>query len=462
VIQRRLFIPTFLCLSLAAGCSDPDGDDSSASEDEGLPTATVSASGTSGDGDDNTDSDPTTDNSDTSTSQGDGDGDTDGSCESDEDCGQNEICVEGTCEMDCGTATVQLEAAPPPVMLVLDKSGSMVTNSWDHDGDAGTPDETRWATLYSVTDFILTNFESTIQFGLQLFPDAGATTSCANDPACPACGVSATPEVDSAIDNRDAVLAAMPAASTLPMTTIAGATPAAGGITNAKAALDAAIDADPSATTGALIFITDGAANCGLQHAGELCEFPGQTQTSADCKLMDYFDDELEPLIGGYYTDDNIATYVVGIDIVDVVLDPDSEFDFRVDNTNVYEELNAIAIAGGVPQTGSESFYNATNEAELMDALNAIAGEIATCDIDLTVAPNTPPPEAQIPFVKFLMMDMQVPGPLDITAEECDMGTEDGWIWVDLGLSVRFCGTYCDQLKETGEVDGVYECPPAG
>lgn len=454
MIQRRLFIPTFLCLSLAAGCSDP-ADDSNSSEDEGLATATLSASGTTGDGDGNTGSDPTTDNS--GASQGDGDGDTDGTCESDEDCGEGEICVSGECQIDCGTAMVQLEAAPPPVMLVLDKSGSMVSNSWDHDGDAGTPDETRWATLYSVTDFILTNFESTIQFGLQLFPDIDATTGCANDAACPACGVASTPEVDSTIDNRDAILAAMPAASD---TSIQGATPAAGGITNAKAALDAAIEADPGSTTGALIFITDGAANCGLQYADELCTFPGATQTSADCKLMDYFDDELEPLIGGYYTDDGIATYVVGIDIVDEILDPDSAFDFKVDNTNVYEELNAIAIAGGVPQAGSESFYNATNEAELMDALNAIAGEIATCDIDLTVAPNTPPPEAQIPFVEFLMMDMTVPGPLGITPEECDMGTEDGWIWVELGLSVRFCGTYCDQLKETGQVDGVYNCPP--
>ena len=81
-----------------------------------------------------------------------------------------------------------------PVMLVLDKSGSMVNNAWDHDGDAGTPDETRWATLYSVTDFILTNFEGGIQFGLQLFPSTDATTSCANDPDCPACDVAGAPE----------------------------------------------------------------------------------------------------------------------------------------------------------------------------------------------------------------------------------------------------------------------------
>ena len=144
------------------------------------------------------------------------------------------------CEPDCGTANVVLEAPPPAVMLVLDKSGSMVNNSWDHDGDPGTMDETRWATLYTVTDFILTNFESSIKFGLQLFPSTAATTSCANDPACPACDVAATPEVPIAIDNRAAILAAMPAMSA-DSDSVAGATPAAGGMVNAKAALDDAV-----------------------------------------------------------------------------------------------------------------------------------------------------------------------------------------------------------------------------
>jgi hypothetical protein len=345
-------------------------------------------------------------------------------------------------------------------MLVLDKSGSMVNNSWDHDGDPGTGDQTRWETLHTVTDFILTNFESSISFGLQLFPSTAGSTICANDPSCPACDVSNAPEVGIAIDNRDEILAAMPAANAN-SSSVAGATPAAGGITNAKAALDAAVAMGEEGA--AMIFITDGAANCGLQYASELCEFPGPTMTSADCKLMDYFDDELEGLIAGYWTNDNVPTYVVGIDIQDVLNDPTSAYNFSVDNTNFYNELNAIALAGGVPQMGGgESFYNATNEAELQGALNAIAGELATCDIDLSEAPNTPPLPAQIPYVEFQMMNMTVPGPLTITPAECDMGTENGWIWVVEGISVRFCGTYCDELISSGEVDGIYGCPMGG
>jgi hypothetical protein len=449
-----------MCLGLAAGCSDDPGGDTATEGGDGLtmttsPTAT--ADGTS-DATDSADTSSTTDNSTTASDESETG---DEPCTSDDDCGEGEICntSTGECQNDCGSAEVVLEAAPPPVMLVLDKSGSMVNNSWDHDSDAGTADVTRWTTLHGVTDTILTDFEGSIQFGLQLFPSSTATTSCANDASCPACDVAGTPEVAIDIDNRAAILAAMPTADA-DSSSVAGATPAAGGLTNAKAALDAALDAGE--VGAAMIFITDGAANCGLQHADELCEFPGPTQTSADCKLMDYFDDELEPLIGGYYTDDGIPTYVVGIDIVDEVLDPDSNYDFKVDNTNVFTELNAIATAGGVPQAGAESFYNATNEAELNAALAEIAGEIATCDIDLSVPPNMVPAPAQIPYVQFFMMDMEVPGPLEITPEECDMATEDGWIWVEEGVSVRFCGSYCDQLKTTGEVDGIYGCPPAG
>lgn len=433
-----------------------DGDTGDGDSGDGDTGDGDTGDGDTGDGDSG-DGDGDGDSGDGDGDSGDGDGDE--PCESDEDCPDGDICNEATmeCQPDCGTAEVTLAAPPPPVMLVLDKSGSMVNNTWDHDGNGGTPEETRWATLYSVTDFLLTNFEGGIAFGLQLFPSTSANTTCANDASCPACDVSNTPEVGLANNNKGPILAAMPAANAN-SSSVAGATPAAGGIVNAKAALDVAISEGQEGA--AMIFITDGAANCGLQYASELCEFPGPTMTSADCKLMDYFDDELEGLIGGYFNTDGIPTYVVGIDIQDVVNDPESAYNFSVDNTNVYDELNSIALAGGVPQMGgSESFYNATNEAELLDAFNAIAGELATCDIDLSEAPNTPPLPSQIPFVEFQMMDMMVPGPLNITPAECDMGVQDGWIWVVEGISVRFCGTYCDQLISNGEVDGIYGCP---
>ena len=444
----------FSSLFLLGACQPPDDNGNTAEDDSGLTMTTAPTNGTenpddTGDADNGSTSLDTT----TSTTSG-GDGDGEPPCMSNEDCESDEICVDGVCEFDCGTANVVIDLPPPPVMLVLDKSGSMVNNSWDHDGDPGTSEETRWATLYSVSDFILTNFESSIQFGLQMFPSTSATTSCANDSACPACDVAGAPEVAIGLDNRAAILAAMPAMSA-DSSAVAGATPAAGGMVNAKAALDAAVAAGESGP--AIILITDGAANCGLQWADEPCEFPGDG-TSASCELMDYFDDQLEPLVQGY-AGEGVNTYVVGIDIQDQVLDPNSEYNFSVDNTNVYEELNAIAVAGGKPQAGSESFYNATNEAELMAALSEIAGELQSCVIDLSLPPNSPPQENQINFVEF-WMDGQMLEKLEISEAECDAGAADGWIWLEEGVSVMFCGAACDTLKATLEVDGVYGCPP--
>ena len=444
-------------LLFLTACTPPEGD-TGTTECDGLDcTTTTTGPTTTATNMETEESGVTTD--DTLTTTTGGDGDDDGSCESDEDCPEDFACVENVCEQICGDVMVSIDVPPPPVMLVLDKSGSMVNNAWDHDGDPGTADETRWATLYTVTDFILTNFESSIKFGLQLFPSTAATTSCANDPACPACDVAATPEVPIAIDNRAAILAAMPAMSA-DSDSVAGATPAAGGMVNAKAALD---DAVANGDTGpAIVLITDGAANCGLQWANEPCEFPGD-DTSASCELMDYFDDQLEPLIAGYYANGDpgsVPTYVVGIDIQDVVSDPNSEYNFSVDNTNVFTELNAIAEAGGVPQMGgSSSFYNATNEAELQAALSLIAGELTSCIIELDPQPEV----GQIPFVEFFMGGSTEPlAKLDITEAECDAGLEDGWIWVEEGVSVMFCGTACDTLKMTLEVEGIYGCEPIG
>jgi hypothetical protein len=450
-----LLSSAFLLLACPAGTGNDDSSSSSGPcGDTGI-TDSCSDSGPSEAGDTEESGSTTQDTSDPTTDDG-STGETGPECVTDEDCVEGEeVCDEGVCTPICGDVEVVFNLPPPPVMLVLDKSGSMVNNSWDHDADPGTAEETRWATLYSVTDFILTNFESGIQFGLQLFPSTDATTSCANDPACPACDVAGAPEVGISLGNRDPILAAMPEADA-DSSSVAGATPAAGGLVNAKAALDEAVangEENP-----ALIFITDGAANCGLQHASELCEFPGPTQTSADCKLMDYFDDELEPLVAGY-AGEGINTYVVGIDIQDVVLDPDSNYDFKVDDTNVYTELNAIAVAGGAPQAGTESFYNATDEAELMDALSEIVGELTECDIDLAEPPNMVPDPSQIPFVEVEIDGMDVDF-LEISEAECLAGAMDGWIWLIEGQTVLFCGAACDSLKTTLAVDGTYGCPP--
>jgi hypothetical protein len=80
---------------------------------------------------------------------------------------------DGTTGASCEQAqyAIQLEPLPPNVMLVLDKSRSM-TNPWDHDLDATTPQISRWHSLHNVVSDLTAQFSDTIQFGSILFPSA--------------------------------------------------------------------------------------------------------------------------------------------------------------------------------------------------------------------------------------------------------------------------------------------------
>ena len=449
-MRNSLKITAALSLSLLSfGCNGSNEDDGTG--DDGFNTDFTTGSSTAT----TTDSTGTTDSSTSAETTGDGDGDSGGTggpgddCEVDDDCDStlNLECDPNTkkCVVDCGNASVMLEAVPPPVMLVLDKSGSMVTNSWDHDGDAGTPVETRWKTLHRVTTFVLNNFENGIDFGAQLFPSTAACPG-ANCYNADACIVSNTPEVSPASANGSAILAGIPGADA-DNTQIEGGTPAADGIRSALAVLQG-LPAEPAP---AMILITDGAANC---KTGEVCE--GLT----NCPLLEEYDTDLPVVVGDAFNNDGISTYVIGIDIVDELVGVGTGN--GTPEANPYERLNEVAIAGGQPRPGADKFYNATNEAELQMALEAIVGEVASCQIDLTEPPNSPPSAEQINLVEFFIGGNMVPK-LNISEAECEAGAEDGWIWVGTpGEVVLFCGSFCADLKSTGNVSGEYKCPGAG
>ena len=119
---------------------DGDGDASSSGDGDG---DSGDGDGDSGDGDGDT------------TTNGDGDGDTSGDGDGDE-------------LIPCEIPEIDLEPVVPHVMLVLDKSGSMISNSWDHDNNNNTADVTRWNSLVSVVDLIVNQFGDQFEFGAQL------------------------------------------------------------------------------------------------------------------------------------------------------------------------------------------------------------------------------------------------------------------------------------------------------
>ncbi len=291
----------------------------------------------------------------------------------------------------------------------------MTSNTWDHDGTPATAPITRWKSLHGIVSDLLTDAGSTIAFGAALFPAADA----GNGSAASACRMADGVEVPVALDNAAAILAAIPGAGAK----TAGGTPARQGVLNA---LDHLVD---TTTDGpkAIVLVTDGAANC----------VPGKDA------YWRHYDDELELVVASANEDNDIPTYVVGIDIVDGI-DPDT-------GRNVYEELQSVALAGGVARTGEQKFYNALDHATLQGALQDIAARVE-CTISLDR------PAAHPDFAT-----LEIAGEAFAQLESCEDG--DGWRWTDASApwnTIELCNAACDRFREVGELDIDYTCPPEG
>jgi hypothetical protein len=324
-----------------------------------------------------------------------------------------------------------IEPVIPRVMLVLDKSGSMIseqTGFWDHDGDPGTPAVTRWSSLHSVVESIVTNLDDVINFGAVLFPALKATgTYDAN-----ACLVDPAPLVPIGPKSGAAILAALPLADTMD---IAGGTPAAAGVHVALQELAGLEDDEPKF----IILVTDGAANC---TAGAVT--PG---------LFNDYDQDL-PAVVAEARQQGFPTYVIGIDIEDVY--SPIVTDGNPDNVNTYEKLNELAELGGTARPGVEKFYNALDQTELQVALNAITQQVLSCEISL----GQPVPEFF--YIQKVTVGGGDPGQqvytgMDDQVADCD--AEAGWQYTsDAREAIILCGGACERYKQTGVVEIEYGC----
>jgi hypothetical protein len=352
----------------------------------------------------------------------------------------------GEPDLSCDKFMNEIDPVIPRVVLVLDKSGSMVLPGksnepgevgdgfWDHDNDANTPEVTRWSSLHAVVESLFAGLDSVINFGAVLFP----STSAISDYSALACPVDAAPLVPVAAMNGAKILAAIPAAEA---TNLAGGTPATAGMKVAIEELSSLDTTEPRF----IVLITDGAANC-------------REDAANNTERFESYDEQL-PVTVTEAAGLGFQTYVIGIDILNV-LTP-MQTDGNPDNTNTFERLNELAEAGGTARPGDEKFYNASNQIELQAALMEITEAILTCEIPL----SEPVPD------KFYIQRLEVgpdgdpdqqvyetDAPYEKPVQDC--ATESGWQYIDPEKrdAIILCGAACEYYKETGVVNIEFGC----
>ena len=318
---------------------------------------------------------------------GDGDGDGSGSGDGDGDGGSA-----GTDACDEFEATVQ--PIPPAVMLLLDRSGSMNDTGFDLDD----PDKSRWNSLYESVEAVISDgADETIAFGAKTF----STYNFGE------CGVSDDADVPVAVDNASAILDGIPG----PLEMIVGGTPTNLAIQKTLTIMD---NYDANGGSKIIFLVTDGLISCTDNHAESLAQ-------------------AVEDLSAGV-NDQNITTYVLGI---------------APSNSNqVINQLEQMAVAGGAPKDGPESFYRADDAEQLGQALADIVEDSILNSCLMALDPPPPFPD----FTKVVVGDTEY----DLI-DDCENG--DGFVYSKEDFTqIRVCGSACEELQLEGEALVQYFC----
>jgi hypothetical protein len=335
----------------------------------------------------------------------------------------------------CVDKQAALSQTTPNVMFVVDASGSMVSNTWDHDLNVMTPEVTRWFSLYSALELALGQSGATLQAGIQRFPsDAACPDATPNSSNCynaDACIVSPAPEAGVALDNTAAILSAIPGPNA-DNVQIAGGTPATYAFRSARTHLS-----QQAAGPSHVVLVLDGSANC-----VEGLPFPDFLET---------YDENLPIEVHDAFVVDQISTHVVGVEILDALVGQGND---GTPYANAYDELNELALMGGAPKNGGvdpEKFHAATDQQQLVDAFDVILAQAQDCSVDLG-STSIGLPDAGM-LVEFELDGGPVP-----MVENCD--GQNGWTWLAEGEVMAFCGFYCDEFKaDATSFQLLYSCP---
>jgi hypothetical protein len=314
---------------------------------------------------------------------------------------------------NCGVQTfTPTQGLPPDLLIVLDKSGSMM----DPPGSGGA---SKWMQVTGALNSTVAMLGAQIKFGLEFFP---------TDSSCGVANVAVPVAPNNAAPITSAIAGQSPG----------GSTPTADAIYRAAMTLNAVGDQNPKY----ILLATDGDPTCpatlGPATGGCACQ-PPLMQMNGQCCLSGI----CIPCMGNPPADavtavGNAANMGVHTFVIGVATDSSSD-----------QTLTMMSAQGGEPRAGTPNYYLVTNQQDLVNVINAIAGQIISCNLQLPMRPPYPDQ------VTVTANGQTVPR---------DTTHMNGWDFGPGDTSIQFYGSYCNMLQSGGisSVQAIYGCPPIG
>jgi hypothetical protein len=292
-------------------------------------------------------------------------------------------------DMNCGAMTHSAMKQPPDILIVQDRSLSMLNNKDDmtctgamgFDANCGTA--SKWYQVTTALNDVLSTTDMTVNWGLLYFGDETTT-----------CGETATPVVPVASMNSSAISKAFVGQPDL---TGQVGTPTRSAIINAVKYMKSLTDSNPKY----LMLATDGQPNCapagsggtsgsgGTNGAGGRAGSGGAGGRGGRAGTMTGGGFPVGGTNTGVNTDDSPGSEQA---VADALTAGFPTFVIGIGNTGGAAVLNAMAVAGGKPvpgMPGGNSYYQVNNTADLEMALSQILGTVATCVFDIGPPPNS-------------------------------------------------------------------------
>jgi len=285
------------------------------------------------------------------------------------------------------------------VLIMLDRSASMIRDTDDKDIAAGSGIVSKWTIVTTGVNQVVKDTDASVSWGLKVFPEGEAKACIAGS-------------VTSAIPVGIAPANAGPVTDAVSATTPAGnGTPTGDAVRAGVAYLKTLSDQNPKF----ILLATDGKPSC------------KGTAEDTDAALTDAVAAITDAASASF------KTIVVGIG-----------------TKGASDALNAMAVAGQMPSGNAKpldpKYYLANSVTELVGNLNLITGAVSSCVFDLTSVPPDPY------NIAVHVNGMKAPA---------DATKQNGWDYTGADMKqIQVYGSWCEQIKAANvtTVNFVFGC----